>query len=191
MGFDVLLVAVVVWLPVLHLEWSWFELVLTVVIGLELKPRLLVEQLVAPRLVTMPVPNWRPWIGHNHCSENRSGEVYLIGHQGMNALKIGVAGPQSDRLEQHFALGWILRDLWGFESLTDAYLTEEAVLDRWRNLYGQQPWLCRTDLPQGGWTETLRWTSANELEIRRFVREKWREAHVPNDCLHDHQIVVP
>lgn len=134
--------------------------------------------------MTTPAP-WRPWIGPRHCSENRSGFVYLIGRIELNALKIGVTGEDSDRLEQHYTLGWVLRDIWRFESLTDAFLIEELVLDRWRNLYQCIPWLSREQVPQGGWTETIKWTAANELELRRFIRNHWISSEINPDLSND------
>ena len=116
---------------------------------------------------------WRPWIGPRHSSENKPGLVYLIGRVDLRALKIGVTREDSNRLEQHYDHGWVLRDIWRFESLTDAFLAEELVLDRWRNLYRCGPWLTRQQVPQGGWTETIKWTAASELEVRRFVRDRW------------------
>lgn len=119
--------------------------------------------------------SWRPWIPANQSSENKSGFVYLIRHYGLNALKIGVASDGSKRLDEHLSQGWILRASWPFGDLTDAFVAEEAVLDRWRNLYGTPPALARSDMPQGGWTETMRWAGDAEREIREFVNGMWRE----------------
>jgi len=180
LGIDDVLLAFVIRKPLLLVERAWVKLVLPLHLRLELEPWLLVQQLVASQLVTTPAP-WRPWIGPRHCSENRSGFVYLIGRVELNALKIGVTGEESDRLEQHYAHGWVLRDIWRFESLTDAFLIEELVLDRWRNLYRCIPWLSREQVPQGGWTETIEWTAATELELRRFIRNHWVSSEIDPD----------
>lgn len=124
--------------------------------------------------------SWRPWIPNDQSSENRSGFVYLIAHHELGALKIGVASDDSDRLNQHLDHGWVLRASWPFRDFTDAFIVEESVLDRWRNLYGAPPAVHRSGMPQGGWTETVRWTSDAEREIRSLVDEMWRERrHTP------------
>ena len=169
------LVTVVLRVPVVFIERTGFKLVLAVIVGLELQPWILVEQLVASGLGLVSRQLWRPWVPRGQCSEDLSGFVYLIANHELNALKIGVASDGSSRLDYHFDQGWFLRASWPFASFTDAFVVEEAVLDRWRNLYGAPPAVKRSEMRQGGWTETMRWTTDAEREIRDFVTEMWRE----------------
>ena len=169
------LIAIVLWLRVVFIERTGLELVLAVNGGLELQPWILVEQLVTSGLGLVSQRLWRPWVPRGQCSENLSGFVYLIANHELSALKIGVASDGSSRLDYHFDRGWVLRASWPFASFTDAFVVEEAVLDRWRNLYGTPPAVQRSDMRQGGWTETMTWTTDAEREIRDFVTEMWRE----------------
>ena len=122
---------------------------------------------------------WKPWIGSTICSEDRSGELYLIEHSRLDALKIGVASDDSPRIADHENRGWQLVDSWWFPHLTDAYVIEELILDRWRNLYRTLPRVAREQMPQKGFTETMARTSDAVHEIRRFVREQCEERLVP------------
>jgi len=122
---------------------------------------------------------WRPWIGSTICSEDRSGELYLIEHLQLDALKIGVASDDSSRIANHENRGWQLVDSWWFPHLTDAYVIEELILDRWRNLYQTLPHVPREQMPQKGFTETMARSSDAVHEIRRFVRAQCEERLVP------------
>lgn len=100
-------------------------------------------------------------------------------HLRLDALKIGVASDDSPRLSNHENRGWQLVDSWWFPHLTDAYVIEELILDRWRNLYHTLPHVAREEMPQKGFTETMARTSDAIHEIRRIVREQCAERLVP------------
>jgi hypothetical protein len=100
--------------------------------------------------------------------------VYLISHPEHRALKIGVAGAHSDRIARHEAHGWELVHEWWLQIGFDALDIEEAVLDRWRNLYSQRPVLSHWDMPQGGASETVRASIETERDTLRFVEHMHR-----------------
>ena len=177
MGIDDLFVIVVVRISLLFIKRIGQQVLLQVVLGLELQSGLLVEHLksILARVGLVTMPQWRAWIPSNRSSEGRSGIVYLAGNEELWALKIGVASEGSERVEDHERHGWTLLASWGFRHLTDALIAEELVLDRWRNLYGQPPVVSRSRMPQGGHTETMRWTKAAEREIFEVVSTFWSE----------------
>jgi hypothetical protein len=80
--------------------------------------------------------------------------IYLVLHQGHGAAKVGICNEYTSRLQDHRRHGWTIHEvlhLPGFQ----ARMTERAVLDLWREL-GRKPALTIADMPQGGWTETVR-----------------------------------
>jgi hypothetical protein len=79
--------------------------------------------------------------------------VYLLRHEGMKALKVGVAGTETTRMETHGRHGWIEITRTDVDSGTDALLVEREILTSWRKI-GHVPHLRPEQVPQGGWTET-------------------------------------
>lgn len=89
---------------------------------------------------------------------------YLIKHDELNAIKIGIGnvGRKQDRLKQHQNYGWLVLYKYTFESGEFAYTIEQNLL-RWLKKEKQLPnFLGKSDMPQGGWTETF---SADEISI--------------------------
>ena len=80
--------------------------------------------------------------------------MYLIGHAGYGATKIGIAGETSTRLRRHQRYGWEV--VTTETALGKAVLAAETdVLRWWRGELGLPIHLGPDDMPQGGWTETV------------------------------------
>lgn len=94
--------------------------------------------------------------------------VYLLRHEGMGALKIGVAGMTTSRIEIHGRHGWAEVARREVGSGTEALLMEGDVLLSWRAI-GGVPHLRPEDLPQGGWTETAPDGPLHELAAKAIV----------------------
>lgn len=110
--------------------------------------------------------------------------LYLISHPAFRALKIGVTGSRKiERIEVHIAHGWELVDEWPFPMRYDALRAEEAVLDRWRNLYSQKPRVPSTAMPQGGASETIRDSPGSRSDTIDFVRQIVETEHDISDEL--------
>jgi len=82
--------------------------------------------------------------------------LYVLEDSERGASKIGITGRRTreDRVERFRMLGWELFDEMPFNTGTEAYEVEQAVI---RDLHaqGHQPFLTDADMPTGGWTETF------------------------------------
>jgi hypothetical protein len=79
--------------------------------------------------------------------------VYLISHQALHAVKIGITGTSGIRLKKHRKYGW--------HELTTVLVPgqiamdiEADILDWWRTDLGLLPFLRPAQMPQGGSSET-------------------------------------
>ncbi|WP_406277279.1 hypothetical protein [Embleya sp. NBC_00896] len=99
--------------------------------------------------------------------------VYLMTHPVHGAAKIGIAKLGGKRLTQHLLCGWEMDsrvDLLGRQ----ARAVERFVLDRWKALrlpYGVHP----DDMPQAGYTETVKMAVRSLVEIRDDLARALRE----------------
>jgi hypothetical protein len=80
--------------------------------------------------------------------------VYLVYSEEHHAIKVGIGNVDGDRLDRHRRNGWVC--------LTLAYVpgglaieVERAILSHWRNDLGLPHYLSKSEMPQGGWTETV------------------------------------
>lgn len=81
--------------------------------------------------------------------------LYLLQHDGLASLKVGVSRRDSARLDQHTRQGWQVVRLWKVSTGRMAYAAEAAVLTWIRDEVGLPPYLTAINMPQGGWTETI------------------------------------
>lgn len=81
--------------------------------------------------------------------------VYLVTHAAYGAAKIGVTDAAGSRLAQHRRQGWQILAVLQVKTATAAIAIETEVLKYWRGLLGLPPWLKPSQMPQGGWTETV------------------------------------
>jgi len=84
------------------------------------------------------------------------GIVYLVVNQAYFAMKIGMTTTtaREGRVEQHLGHGWKLVRLWNVPTGDDAEAIEYAVLNWWRKELLAPPALSKTEMSQGGWSET-------------------------------------
>lgn len=80
--------------------------------------------------------------------------VYLISHAGFGSLKIGITGTSDIRLTHHRRHGW---DVLAVVTVPGrrAIEIERAILVEWRTGLGLPPHLSKSEMPRGGWTETV------------------------------------
>lgn len=98
--------------------------------------------------------------GCRACSEGgfkplSPGATYLLIHEELGAVKVGITGEGTDRLRSFQRQGWQVVHSERFEVGYDAMSVERAILDWWRNELGLPPYLLAEDMPLlGGATET-------------------------------------
>ena len=94
------------------------------------------------------------------------GVLYLLRHESFQTLKIGVTSTASktDRVEKHLSFGWEEIRRWDFENAGNAEAVESLVLSMWRRDIGAPPAMAASDMPQGGFSETVAmlWVSAED-----------------------------
>ena len=88
--------------------------------------------------------------------------IYIITHSQLDAHKVGVMGTETKRLRDHGRNGWITYKTLPVPTGFDALRIEQAVLNTLRNELGYSPAVDQTEMPQGGWTETV---SADEISL--------------------------
>jgi hypothetical protein len=98
--------------------------------------------------------------------------IYLLRHDGLAALKIGVTSiveeMNYDRISHHQRHGWNLIFRWPTRTGRQAWEIEQKVLYWWRQEIGAPPALNAKQMPQNGYTETvsLRFVSIREIRAR-------------------------
>jgi hypothetical protein len=93
--------------------------------------------------------------------------VYLIIHEGYDAVKIGIAGKTSARISKHRQHGWqivTIVDVPGEAAL----IIEDDILEWWRVDLRLPIHLGRLEMPQGGWTETA---AASEVDLAATISQ--------------------
>jgi recombinational DNA repair protein (RecF pathway) len=95
---------------------------------------------------------------------SKGGVLYLITHENHAAHKIGITnvGAKEKRLEKHLKNGWQTYRTRFYEDGNRAFEVEQEILAWWRNELGLGPYLSASDMPQGGFTETI---DANEVDL--------------------------
>lgn len=89
---------------------------------------------------------------------------YLIKHDVLNAVKVGIGnvGRKQDRLQQHKNHGWLVLYKYIFNTGETAYLIEQEMLKWLKKDKNLPSFLGKSEMPQGGWTETF---SADEISL--------------------------
>jgi hypothetical protein len=96
--------------------------------------------------------------------------LYLIAHEGWNAVKIGVTKKGSNRLTQHRWCGW--KVLWTIDAVGEvAGEMERAVINAWRAA-GIPEGVPAGIMPQCGYTETAPLHLVDPDQIQAFVLER-------------------
>jgi hypothetical protein len=96
-------------------------------------------------------------------------QLYLLSHTAHAALKIGVTNRGTNRLAEHQREGWLVVGTFSCDGET-AYAVEQAVLRWWRDELDLPQHLTATEVPQGGWTETVSAEAVSVPEVLSFIR---------------------
>lgn len=78
------------------------------------------------------------------------GVVYLLSHEQMGALKVGVTAVGSTRLDEFQKRGWRVLAQGGFETGQEAVSVETRTLEWWRQDLGLEHYLGPEQMPLGG-----------------------------------------
>lgn len=94
----------------------------------------------------------------------KGGIIYLITNVAFGAHKIGITNDSAkeNRLEKHLKHGWETYRTQYFTDGNKAFEIEQDILAWWRNELGLPVYLSKSEMPQGGFTETV---DANELDL--------------------------
>ena len=96
--------------------------------------------------------------------------LYIIYHEGFDAIKIGIGDITGRRYRQHRTKGWKLVSYWYFKNRGDAKRVESLVVNTLRERYGHkrnQGFLDKSDMPQSGYTETF---NARKIRKKTLIR---------------------
>ena len=128
------------------------------------------------RVVTPTRSNVAAGAGCRYCASHgflldRPALVYLLEAEHLRALKVGVTNVESkkDRIRKHRGLGWQVLKTWDFEIGGLAVDVEQAVLFWWREDLGLPFKAEATQMPQGGYTETVDSESISGKQTIEFV----------------------
>lgn len=95
------------------------------------------------------------WCAEYGFSMSKPGYTYLLLHDEMGALKVGVASDTSSRVVNFQRHGWIVLGQERFATGFDAVYVEQNMLTWWREDLGLPPYLSEELMPLGGFTETV------------------------------------
>jgi hypothetical protein len=85
---------------------------------------------------------------------NKAALVYLVYHGTHHAIKVGLGNVDGRRLEAHRACGWVALAV-EYVSGEQASAIEKNILSWWRKDLSLPHYLSKSEMPQGGWTETV------------------------------------
>ena len=90
--------------------------------------------------------------------------IYLITHTEFSSHKLGISGHTSktDRLKAHKKQGWLVYKTMDTKTGETAFSIEQNVLASLRIDYLLSSFLSSSQMPQGGWTETV---DASEIDL--------------------------
>ena len=85
------------------------------------------------------------------------GVLYLVRSEDFQSLKIGVTSTAAkvNRLERHAKCGWVEVQQWSLDNGAIAEAVETLVLNMWRKNLGVPFAVLPSDMPQGGFSETV------------------------------------
>jgi hypothetical protein len=95
---------------------------------------------------------------------NSSAFLYLMTHQEFRAHKVGVGNhkTRNNRIKEHIKTGWILIENMDFQTGNDAFQVEQETLVWLREVKKLGIYLSKSEMPQGGETETV---DASEIDL--------------------------
>ena len=85
------------------------------------------------------------------------GVLYLVKSEDFQSLKIGVTSTAAkvNRLQRHAKCGWVEVQQWSLDNGAIAEAVETLVLNMWRKNLGVPFAVLPSDMPQGGFSETV------------------------------------
>jgi len=88
---------------------------------------------------------------------NLKSYIYVIENKKLDSIKLGIANSDKprDRVDKHIARGWEIYRIRTFASGAKARNVEANCLKYFRIVKEIPPHLSKTQMPQGGWTETF------------------------------------
>ncbi len=95
--------------------------------------------------------------------------LYIIYHEGFDAIKIGIGDIAGRRFRQHKTKGWKLVAYWYFKNRGEAKRVEFIVVNILRERYGV--FLDKSDMPQNGYTETFNARKIRKKSLIRMVNK--------------------
>ena len=94
------------------------------------------------------------------------GFIYLMTHEHLQSHKVGIGGSKRsrnrDRVIEHQKFGWSLYSRKDFETADDAFQVEQKVLNWLRQEKKLGVFLSESEMPQGGYSETV---DATEIDL--------------------------
>lgn len=108
--------------------------------------------------------------------------LYLV--RTNDALKVGMAAAEGQRIRTHEARGW--KHVWSIDVPTgdDAYNLEQNVLRHWRDDLGLPLAVAAVTMPQGGATETVSAHQVSPKDVLSFVLRIMEEQGVTHPSVH-------
>jgi predicted HTH transcriptional regulator len=88
--------------------------------------------------------------------------IYLITNVSLGAHKLGISGETKNRLQQHRRENWETYKTLKLDSGEKAYEIEQEALEWLKQMFGWTPYLTKSEMPQGGYTETI---DASEIDL--------------------------
>jgi recombinational DNA repair protein (RecF pathway) len=104
---------------------------------------------------------------------SKGGILYLITNETLNSHKIGITndGAKEKRLEKHLKKGWKTYRTQFYVDGNRAFEVEQEILVWWRNDLGLQSYLSNSEMPQGGFTETVDASEIDLLTVWSYIEE--------------------
>lgn len=93
--------------------------------------------------------------------------LYLIAHPVLGAAKVGIGNTRGRRLKEHRANGWQVLAVIYVPGVV-AEVIEANILGSWRTGLGLPPFLSASEMPQGGWTETV---DLDAIDLARTIQQ--------------------
>lgn len=110
---------------------------------------------------------------------SKSAYLYLISHEQLNALKVGIANPSrradGDRLKRFTNFGWEVIATWTFTKGAKAEIVEKRVFEVIRKEKSIPIFLSRSEMPIGGHTETIDADSISVSELLQMINSFIKE----------------
>jgi len=104
---------------------------------------------------------------------SKGGVLYLITNDRLNSHKIGITNDaaKEKRLEKHSKEGWETYKTSFFADGNDAFEVEQEILAWWRSELGLPIYLSNSEMPQGGFTETVDASEIDLMTIWKYIEE--------------------